>query len=401
MNLKRIIIISLIIKLLIIPFFFHPDILWIYNSSSKLVSLKIFNIYKFEYQIKEVLFKYPPLSYFFFGFYLFIIKPFVHLETLTSDWNLWVDNLYIYRQLFLFKIPYLIFDYFILLYLIKIDKINLTRYLIWWTFNPLVIYVIYIYGQFDVIPLFFILLAYYLFLQKKNFYSVFVLSIAISFKIFPLLLLPFFVLFISNSIKDFIKFFCAGISLFIISILPFINSKPFFNNVLKYSENYLTNEGIIFQNSNKISILFFIFYSLIFFTVLHFKKIKEKKENLLNVILIIFLSYYLLYNFNPQFCIWIFPFLILYHFKQNKISTFFLLFIIFYFINNFLSYGRNAFSIHFVVINKILYGLPSPAMIIDYLIGLTNYLKFTNSVFTAILIFYLFINLSELITNKH
>lgn len=387
MKIKKLILISILVKILIIPFFFHPDILWIYNSAKNLSHNKIFNIYEYETKNNEILFKYPPLAYYFFGIYTFVTKPFI-TDNWTSVWTNWLDSRFIFRQLFLMKIPYLIFDYFILFLLLKICKSKEILY--YWALNPVVIYFLYVYGQFDIIPVFFILLSFYLVYKEKKFVGLLSLSLAISFKIFPLILLPFFIIFISPKIRSFIKYSIIGLSIFIISILPFLHSNEFIKNVFSNSENYIFQDGLIFNNSFKIALLYLLLYFFIFFILIYFKQIRASIKNLNTIIVIIFIFYFLIYNFNPQFCLWIIPFLIIEQFER-KIHPLYFILVMAYFVNNLFNFGRNTFSIHLAAIDKILYGLPSPAAVIEHFIGFNTYLIISNSILSAAVLFYLFI----------
>jgi hypothetical protein len=197
-------------------------------------------------------------------------------------------------------------------------------------------------------------------------------------------------LFLSNHIKEFIKYFLVGFLVYFVTILPFLFSNSFLNNVIFYSRGYLSSEGIFLNNSPGTFSVFLFIYALLFLLIFINNNIKSNKENLLIAIIIILVSYYLIYNYNPQFCIWIMPFLILYQIN-NKPNLIFFIGINLFFLNNLIQFGRNTFSVHFTAISSILYGLPSPASIINYTIGSNNYFVITNSILYAVIIFFIFI----------
>ena len=95
----------------------------------------------------------------------------------------------LFTYLFITKMPFLAFDLllgFMLLYLLKDSKQSLLAFKLW-MINPVTLYVSYAFGQYDIIPVFFIILSLY-FLQNERMKSTMLsLGVASAFKTFGLL----------------------------------------------------------------------------------------------------------------------------------------------------------------------------------------------------------------------
>jgi len=164
-KIKILFIFALILRLIIAPLFYHPDIKT-QNFHFQFLSHGVINIYQYLDKNKKFLpyqdtFNYPPLTYLSFSIGQLFLHP-----ILPSDFFSWINdwgpNQNNYPNLFYFmlilKLPYIIFDLGIgfLLYKIYGKKIlNL------WLFNPLSIYLIYVLANFDIVPVFFTILSFY------------------------------------------------------------------------------------------------------------------------------------------------------------------------------------------------------------------------------------------------
>ena len=98
----------------------------------------------------------------------------------------------IHTFLFLGKLPFLLFDILsalLILHLFSDGKKGLFAFKIW-LINPIVIAISYVYGQYDIIAVFFLILALYFLKRNKYSWTAFSLSIGAIFKIFSLALLP-------------------------------------------------------------------------------------------------------------------------------------------------------------------------------------------------------------------
>lgn len=295
------------------PFFFHPDIKDIHIRVSYL-SKGVINIYDFLKQdpnakINTPDFVYPPLTYFTLGGYQILVKP-----LLGNDFNNWLFNFsgtsaknpYIFRYLFLLKLPYLLFDFLIgyILYRLFSGEAQQKRVLLFWFFNPLNLYGIYILGQFDIIPTCLTFLAWYTWTKNKFKSAGILLGLGIAFKSFPLVLIPFFLTSKVN-IRNKFKFLTRVIAVYIVTTFPFILSPGFQKDVLfsDLGERIFTLQ--IHFGSVNISIFTILYLTLIGYSL--FKKTQPLWVFILSVLLLV-LS---VSHFHPQWIVWITPFLVL------------------------------------------------------------------------------------------
>lgn len=97
------------------------------------------------------------------------------------------------------KAPIIIADILIAILLYKMIKSlsneNNARYAYWaWLLNPFVIWISSVWGMFDLIPTLFVLLSLYYLINKNYGRSALLLGVAVSFKLYPILLIPIFAL---------------------------------------------------------------------------------------------------------------------------------------------------------------------------------------------------------------
>ena len=341
MTIRQILISALFIRLLIIPFFFHPDIKDINLRVSFLTSNGVTNIYEFlthnpTTKVHAPDFVYPPITYFFLGGYQTIVHP-----LLGDNFNSWLFDFsgfastsdYIFRYLLILKIPYLIFDFMIGFLLLKIfkDESSQKKALFFWFFNPLNLYGTYMIGQFDIIPTSLMFFAWFLWEKKNSFTPGLLLGLGVSFKTFPLLLIPFFIL-DRKPQKQTIIFCLTAILTYLLTIFPFITSTAFQQNVLfsglgqRIFELHLNLLGVHIS-------IFMLMYFLLLGVKYYFKELP-----LWSLITVTLLSMYALINFHPQWVIWVLPFLTLAFVKVKlNIWTVFSFFLIFFLI--FIFYG--------------------------------------------------------------
>ena len=94
----------------------------------------------------------------------------------------------------LLKLPYLVFDLataLLLLWLIR-QPGTAVRVFKLWLFNPVVLYATYFVGQFDIVAVFFVVLAFYYNQQGRRTPTLVALALAILFKVFAIVIVPIF-----------------------------------------------------------------------------------------------------------------------------------------------------------------------------------------------------------------
>ena len=214
--------IGLIIRFALMPFTTHSDLISIYGRASYIIEHGDFS---------GML---PLLSHFFHVVFLIIIKPFMTYSPEIWQWasgglgvndQIWMNFISdpgIYRTLFLLKAPYLLFDLasaVVLLHLFK-DKKKGLRAFKFWMINPVAIFAVYIFGRFEIIPVFFILLSLYYAKKEKNILAALMLGISIATKFYSLLLLLPFVFVVGDKVSERLKLLFLGLVPLMVMQIP-------------------------------------------------------------------------------------------------------------------------------------------------------------------------------------
>jgi len=202
-----------------------------------------------------------------------------------------------------------IFDLGILYLVYLLSKKNLKTIFVY-TVNPVTILITTLHGQFDVIPVFFILLTIYLLDKKQKLLSVLSFSFAILTKTWPILFLIPLVKKIKNKkLIILIMFFPV---LFITLYCIFFKANPI--DIIKTVFSYQGLWGIWgpWALLGKTRILWQKLSTLIFLTCFFSYSWFSKDKNLLKDILkLLFFFFVFTTNFSIQYFVWVIPFLIL------------------------------------------------------------------------------------------
>ena len=192
---------GLTLRLLLMPFFAHGDLLTVYWRSHLWVDLGRFEAVSFQI----------PVQYLHAAF-LWGLKPVLPLPetiwpteldgepvdelSLTENWKQFISQPRFYRVLFFLKLPYLGFDVgclIVLTFLARKER-EVRRVAIFWWLNPIVLFGTYVFSRHDVIVQFFVLFSLLQFSRGKMIWALAWLGVAISLRFYPLLLLPFYLL---------------------------------------------------------------------------------------------------------------------------------------------------------------------------------------------------------------
>lgn len=314
---------GVLIRVVIMPITLHPD-LWGHSFTAYFFAYKgIFNIYEYLLSLPESyplvanfgvsdIFIYPPLTYFTLGIFKVLTKPFVDPEFLP--WLMEnLSNLHTRQDLplilFFYKLPYLFVDiavgYLLTMVFPKTEqKLQVFKL---WMVNPVTIYATFMMGQFDIIPVFFTVLALVLHSRKKFTLSILALGVGASFKMYPALLIIPAALYFSDKIKARIKYILIGLLPFVLSILPFIGSQAFRQMVLftPKSQKMLFMQ---FPVTGAESLYPFIIGLFLIILVAYYKKYKFDLNDYFLVTMLLMFS---VTHYHPQWFLWITPFLLL------------------------------------------------------------------------------------------
>lgn len=331
-HILSILIAGVIIRLAIIPFYFHPDIKTYYFQSSFLKK-GVLNIYDYldkhnlELPYKEN-FVYFPLTYYFLGSYQFVVSPF-----LGENFDKWLNDaslgsilqIGVYRYLLILKLPYLIADISIAFLLTKLfnqieDKQKIFKL---WMLNPFSIAIIYIFSNIDVLIVLMTVLSL-LFAKKSKFLlAALMLGLGAGFKAYPIFFIPL-IFFYTQKWKDRVLLLVISLGTFLAIIAPFLKSKVFLQSTLASgltTRLFIPNLNIGFNESINIPLLILAIY-LIYFV----KKSKKEFLTLNNGFLAILLVIFSFIHFHIQWLIWLMPFIcVLLVKRKSDIGLFILL----------------------------------------------------------------------------
>lgn len=363
----RIFIAAVLLRVLIMPFLFHIDLKSLYFYAS-LLQDGVLNIYGYMKDNKGLLsynqvFVYPPPVYFLQGIWLIIASPFLGsgFYGWINDWG--VGNYssdFLFRYLFILKIPNLIFDILIGILLFKIvDAEYKSRVLILWFFNPLTLYINYGLANFDIIPATWVLLSLYFYQKKKLLKSGISLGFATAFKVFPFILWPFFIVSIykTRGREEMLKFILSVLASFALLNFPW----PF--ELVPAYNSGLTNRAFEF----KIPFLDFpLPFSNILLLVLFcmfFLKKNYQAQNINKYIFSALLILLSITSFHPQWWMWILPFLTILS-AQNLIYLVF--FIPVALLSGLLVIGLNDQFITLGILNPLIANINNSSFLHDY-----------------------------------
>lgn len=327
LDLLKVFLLAILLRVVIMPFYFHPDIKTTNFKVSHLQS-GVIDIYNYldkninNFTIKENL-NYFPLTYFFLGGYQMAVS-----FLLGSDFSSWLsdasaeapERIGTFRYLFILKFPYLILDLiipFILIRFLNSDNQKKKAFILW-LFNPLSICLIYLYSNIDIIPVALSLIGLLFFQQQKNILSGVFLGLAVGFKQYPILFLPFMMLFIKN-FRKLLILTCTILAVAMIFVIPFW-SKAFLNSALL--SNLTTRLvfpgiGIGFGEALMIGV---IALSVLFFT--SFFQSNQKANDLWYYLIALLLLTFSTIHFHIQWLLWLMPFLILLSITHANLSKF-------------------------------------------------------------------------------
>lgn len=308
LSLKRIFFVGLFIRFLLMPISGHWDL-----SSLHFVASSLFQHGPFSFYYTDIAI-YPPLTYLTLAFWQYLIRPFV-----ASDFNLWLNtpiineffSIHAPRYFFLLKLMFIPFDLGIAYLLSKFGRSDKESKLLsaLWLFNPVVLYVVFMWGTIDVIPTFLTLLAMYLIVKRKNIWGFIFIGLGASFKMWPLLVLPYVVLSAYKEVKPRIKAFILGSAPFLLLILPYLRIESFRSFVLASDRVSLIGNAGLYIGFMQWLLIYLLAYVLGLFWVNKYNSGDHAKTFDYTFLVMIF--FYITSAFTPQWFLWILPFIIL------------------------------------------------------------------------------------------
>ena len=229
---------GLLIRALLIPFTTSTDLLWI-NWRAHLI------VYHKQFFLGST----QMLTHYIHAFFMWLFSPLMpyYDEIWTHPWTTthpktpaeisqmvqtfynFVSHPRIFRTLTLLKLPYLLFDLGCISLILRMFKHRQKGMMAlkFWVFNPINIFVIYIYGRFELIPVILILVSLYLLKKSRPFSASLMLGISITTRWYPALLLPFYLITCGRSKIEKLCLFILGVlPVCLMSLLARIGSQP-------------------------------------------------------------------------------------------------------------------------------------------------------------------------------
>ncbi|NAS89699.1 hypothetical protein C4E24_08225 [ANME-1 cluster archaeon AG-394-G21] len=305
------VLIGLLIRFVFMPFACHGDLISTYHRSYLILGGSTdLSLYTIVQLIQS--------------FFLFIYQFFLPLEKLllwpqnslsvpTSFWlNEFAKNNMAYRALFLFKIPYLIFDFgsaFIILHLFRENKKGILAFKFWMV-NPIGIFAIYIFARYEIIPIFFILLSLLLAKRDRPYLSLFSLGMSICGRIYPLMFLPFYIFTLGKNVKEKVSLLLVGIAPFLFS--SFISTN--FGSSPSHGKTFFESHFVDYMLNMNFNIgygqtIYIFVTSYVLLTVYYIYFEGKKFDNLWEYSLMVLLLFYATSVFHPQYFAWFTPFI--------------------------------------------------------------------------------------------
>lgn len=308
----KLIALALILRVILASFLYHTDLKGIYHES---LLVKTFGwVGGYEKGVEEnAPLHYPPPIYLLFSSYQTLAKP-----LFSAYFDKWMNDggsqsiknhPAIFRDLLVMKLPIIATDLLIAWLILKLVPEGRKKFAAaLWLFNPFSLYAIYAFSHFDIIPTALILAAVVFFYRERKTLSYVSLGLAVGFKVFPLLLLPFWMFFDERSWIERIRDAALAVVVFTACLLPIISSKAAISSVfLSNLTGGITRASLDIGGHEELP-LFPIVYSL--FLIASASGL-AKKIPLEAVPVAVFGTLLGLSNFHPQWMIWIMPFLAL------------------------------------------------------------------------------------------
>ncbi len=226
---------GLVLRLLLMPFFCHVDFL----SEMRRVYATLTAGYYFPGTSRLIVY-YVEMAF------MQLFLPFLpHADTMffvangasttagIHAYSLFVSDPYIFRTLFLLKIPYLLFDMgtALVLYRMFAGKRQQMTAVACWLFNPVTLYAFYIFGRYESISIFFVSLSILMLREKRRLLAALMLGLAVNSREMYIFFLPLFVLALisrHNTWRENIKQFALPAVLLLLMLLaPMLIKKLF------------------------------------------------------------------------------------------------------------------------------------------------------------------------------
>ena len=296
---------GLLLRLVVMPFALHVDP----NFGGDLLTLN----WEAHSLLQDPRFgtPYPPLALYTIGAFQALwrlplslpvpVEPMLDVQTFLAP--------HFFYQLFATKALYLLFDLLCLLFLVRLYRDNPRQHrMVWlfWVFNPLVIYDAYVHGQYDLIPVFFVILGLYAANLDKPRWAALALGIGACYKVFPLFFLLPLVIVCAKSWRDRLVLLLLGAAPYLLLSIPFL--AQWSGSLGSYPDWYLRGSYDLGFGSEVY--IFLVFYGALLWYLYDCRA--STFQDLWRASFAVLLVYYQFSYFDLHYWVWIVPFAAIY-----------------------------------------------------------------------------------------
>jgi hypothetical protein len=330
---KNIIFLAIALRVLIMPFFAHDDLaaeMWrsfyvlqgkwkFFNSITWLTSVIHCTVVYFIDLIIPHFEQLMPATGISIGFFKFESEKFIEF------WGPFASQPKFMIAVFLFKIPYLIFDLLAGWYLCKLVSCGSRRALIYWLFNPISIFSAYMWGRQDIIMVFFLVGSLFYLEEKQTWKSVVFMILATSVKPATIIILPLYVVYMVKAYRIKGSIITSIVLFFLIGILLFPQLKDTLHRLfISEHVQYLVELKFVTHHWSEIirdRIEIYLYPSLVFIVIFLYSI--SKKNDFMFFATLSIVSYFCFCYYHPHYMIWMVPFIIYFAIKSNVIVSLF------------------------------------------------------------------------------
>ena len=301
------IVLGLVLRILSSFLFYHTDTKAIYRDAS-LVRGGIRAAYENAYVAKSPLY-YPPAVYVAYDWYQRLARPLLspYYDTWMKDWGFLHTQNHpkLLRDLIIMKLPLMVADLLVGWFLYRMVKTRKKEVLALWLINPISLYAIYGFGQYDIWPVMFTVLGWWAWRSKKETLSYLSFGMAAALKQYAILLLPWLLILDKRLWRSKLLGVLATTVVYGINFLPLLSSKTALQSVFLYNLNRGIFEATIaLGGGDNLPILLTVL--IVFFLMVSGKIIKGM--TLGRAVFVSLGLLFVLSHFNPQWFIWLLPF---------------------------------------------------------------------------------------------
>ncbi len=383
-------VLGLLLRVVLMPIAFHPDLFWITYHAQNLA---------LHGEVTKDL-STQPIPHLLYAATIWVFGPMLSPPEVIwpDEWKLMGQEEYqgafelrtqiasaprIHLTLFILKLPHLAFDLasaFLLLALLRKRTRGTVIAFAFWMFNPIGLYISYLYGRYDVVAAFFVLLSLYFFKRVRPFSSLAALTLALLSRVIDAVLAPFFLIGALGRLKTQKRLLWGFLILSGVALLTlFSGALPRVVSLLDRAHGQFLLAAKLPIILHDELVLFVIAYGLLLFSSL--EKDLSSYEVLRKYSSMVFLVLFSLAFFNPQYFFALLPLLTLEIAEQPRLLWFHLVQVAGYAVY-LLNWGSQTTWWLFLPLNEAFFSrLTPPEMIIQ---SYTNY-KAVIAIFRSLL----------------